>query len=240
MFDNILLGCGFAFAAGIQPGPLQAFLLTRVTERGWRSTLPAALAPVISDGPVALLVLLVLRQFPAGWDRILQMAGGILLLVLATGAFRRWRRPAVEAPATGAAPRTLLQAVCINLVNPGPYLGWSLVLGPAFLAAWPDRPASAIALVISFYVIMVLVLGGTIFLFGASRLLGPRGRRLLLLFSTLALAALGVWQLTAGLLAVVPVQAAPKPVNNQGGRPSFTESFCCKDTRNFFTVRFFP
>ncbi len=43
MLPNVLLGSGFAFAAVIQPGPLQAFLLSRAVAAGWRRTLPAAL-----------------------------------------------------------------------------------------------------------------------------------------------------------------------------------------------------
>ena len=44
MFELMLIGGGFAFAAAVQPGPLQAFLLARVAADGWKRTLPAALA----------------------------------------------------------------------------------------------------------------------------------------------------------------------------------------------------
>ncbi len=30
MIENMIIGGGFAFAAAVQPGPLQAFLLSRV------------------------------------------------------------------------------------------------------------------------------------------------------------------------------------------------------------------
>ena len=38
MLQYVVLGAGFAFAAVIQPGPLQAFLLSRVAAAGWRRT----------------------------------------------------------------------------------------------------------------------------------------------------------------------------------------------------------
>jgi len=60
--SHLLLGAGLAFAAVVQPGPLQAFLLARAAAHGWRRTLPAALSPVVSDGPIALLVILVLGR----------------------------------------------------------------------------------------------------------------------------------------------------------------------------------
>ena len=55
---------GFAFAAALQPGPLQAYLLASVAQRGWKRTLPAALSPLLSDGPIILVVLLVLTRLP--------------------------------------------------------------------------------------------------------------------------------------------------------------------------------
>jgi threonine/homoserine/homoserine lactone efflux protein len=198
MLESILLGGGFAFAAVAQPGPLQAFLLARVAAIGWRRVLPAALSPLVSDGPIALTILLVLQHLPATALRILQAAGGVLLLYLAWSTLRQWRAPADDTSRPeGSAPRTLLQAVAVNFLNPGPYLGWSLILGPAVLKAWSRGPALAVALVAAFYGTMVTMLAATIVLFGATRWLGPRGQRLLLLLSALALAALGIYRLAA-------------------------------------------
>jgi len=69
----ILLGAGFAFAAAIQPGPLQAFLVSRVLRHGWKRTLPAALSPLLSDGPIALLTLGALRTLPLWAERGLRV-----------------------------------------------------------------------------------------------------------------------------------------------------------------------
>ncbi len=205
MPDYLVVGVGFAFAAAVQPGPLQAFLLSKVAENGWRRTLPAAFSPLLSDGPIALLVLLVLQRLPEGMGHVLQAAGGVLLLYLAAASLRQWRRQK-EATGTssGTAPRTLLKAAAVNILNPNPYLGWSLVLGPMAVAAWKQSPAHAVALIGAFYVTMVTTLALTIVLFGATRFLGPRGRRALVLVSALVLAALGVWQLASGLLRSAP------------------------------------
>jgi threonine/homoserine/homoserine lactone efflux protein len=97
-------------------------------------------------------------------------------------------------------PRTLLQAATVNILNPNPYLGWSLVLGPAVLVAWLKSPWNAVALIVAFYTTMVVALACTILLFGTTRLLGPGGRRALILMSAVALAALGVYQLAAAFL----------------------------------------
>ena len=83
----------------------------------------------------------------------------------------------------------------MNWLNPAPYLGWSLVLGPKALSAWSRNPAYAVALIAAFYATMVTTLALTILFLGATRFLGPRGRRTLLFLSAGTLAALGLFQL---------------------------------------------
>jgi len=198
--EYLVIGVGFSFAAAVQPGPLQAFLLSATAAHGWKRTLPAACSPLLSDGPIAVVVLLLLRQVPAGFARVVQTGGGVLLLYLAALAFLEWRRQ--ERGGRGepaSAPRTLLQAAGINVLNPNPYLGWSLVLGPLFLKGWREAPVNAIALLVAFYGTMVASLAAIIIVFGTVRSLGPRVVRVLLLLSAMTLVALGVYQLGAGL-----------------------------------------
>jgi threonine/homoserine/homoserine lactone efflux protein len=202
MLEYLVLGSGLAFSAGIQPGPLQAFFLSSVAKRGWLRTLPAAFAPVLSDGPIALLILFVLHRVPATATQVLRLAGGVLLLYFAWTSYRQWLQPP-DAPESedGPAPSTLLQAAAVNILNPGPYLGWSLVLGPTFLKAWRESPGSGIALVTAFYATMVLVNAAIIILLGTTRFLGPRARHTLILVSAIAMALLGAHQLISVLLA---------------------------------------
>lgn len=200
MLEYVALGIGLAFAAGVQPGPLQAFLLARVAAAGWKRTLPASLAPLLSDIPIALLVLLVIGRLPALAQLVLRAAGGVFLIYLAWSTLREARR--TQAPTAGptpSAPQTLLEATLVNVLNPNPYLGWALVLGPAAQAAWHQEPAFAVALIVAFYGTMALTLAATIILFGAARSLGPRARRNLMWASGLILAAIGVYQLAVSL-----------------------------------------
>lgn len=201
MLEYILIASGFALAAAIQPGPLQAFLLSSVAQKGWKRTLPASFSPLISDGPIALLTLLVLNQIPEAMSRALQAIGGVFLIYLAWASYRQWKHQTMVDPETNnSVPRTLVQAATVNILNPNPYLGWSLVLGPAFVAAWQQSPANAVVLIIAFYATMVTVLACTILLFGTTRFLGHGGRRALILISAVTLAGLGVYQLVASLL----------------------------------------
>lgn len=205
MISHLLLGAGLAFAAVVQPGPLQAFLLARAAAHGWRRTLPAALSPVVSDGPIALLVILVLGRLPAGAQQGLRAAGGLLLLFLAVTTLRPLRGgPAGHgAPAPRAAPRTLLEAATVNLLNPNPWIAWALVLGPAVVSAWRQAPAFAAAFVAAFYGVMVTGLAAFVLLASGARLLPERARAALVAASALVLAALGLWQLAAGARALL-------------------------------------
>ncbi len=203
MLESFLIGGGFAFAAALQPGPLQAFLLASAARNGWKRTLPASCSPLLSDGPIALVALFVLHGIPSATAGMLQAAGGVFLLYLSWAAFRQWKH---QTAATGekphSIPRTLLHAVTVNILNPNPYIGWSLVMGPAVTRAWHQGPTNAAVLIGTFYGTMITVMAATVFLFGATRFLGPGRRRTLILASAIVLAALGVYQLAAGLAAL--------------------------------------
>jgi len=198
MLSYLLFGSGFALAAVLQPGPLQAFLASRVAASGWRRTLPACLAPLLSDIPIALLALLVLRELPPLFQELLRAAGGLLLLYLAWIAYRQWRSPS-EAVVSGSAPRTFLEATLVNLLNPHPYIGWTLVLGPSLIAAWNEHGTYAVALVVAFYGTLVVGLAAFILLVGTARFLGPRGQRALVGVSAALLAALGIYLLAVAV-----------------------------------------
>ena len=193
----------YAFAVTVQPGPLLTYIVSRALTQGWKRTLPAAFAPLLSDGPIIAGALLLLSRTPEGWDHYLQIAGGLFLLVLAYRAIGAFR----SAPPAGAEPspsgmRNLFSAVAVNLLNPGPYLGWSLVMGPLLLKAWRESPASGIALLASFYGTLILTLAAIILLFSCARRLGARVNRALVGASVLALAGFALYELRLGALGL--------------------------------------
>jgi threonine/homoserine/homoserine lactone efflux protein len=196
MLTYLVLGMTYAFAAAVQPGPLQAYAIAQTLGHGWRRALPAAFSPLLSDGPIIVLVLLVLSRLPAWLIPAVRLAGGVLLLFFAFLAARGWRRfDASRAEPATTGPRSLLGAALVNLASPGPYLGWSLVMGPLLLKGWREAPANGIALLAGFYGVMVTAMVVIILLAGAARGLGPRANRAMLGLSALALAGLGAWQL---------------------------------------------
>ena len=198
MIQYVLSGVVYAFAAAVQPGPYQAYLISETLTNGWRRTLPATLAPLVSDGPIILLTLLVLSQVPVWLMRVLRYAGGVFLLYLAYGAWKSWRQYNPRNTEPGASRgETLMKATLVNFLNPNPYLGWSLVMGPLLLKGWHETPANGIGLLAAFYGTMVLCGVGIILLFASARNLGSRISRVLLGISAIALGAFGLYQFWA-------------------------------------------
>jgi len=72
----LIQGIGLGLAAAVQPGPLQTFLTTQALTKGWKRAWPAAFAPLVSDGFIISVVLVVLSQIPAWIQRFLYLAGG--------------------------------------------------------------------------------------------------------------------------------------------------------------------
>jgi threonine/homoserine/homoserine lactone efflux protein len=194
-----MLGITLGFAAGVQPGPFQTFLISRTLQDGWRHTLPAACAPLLSDIPAITLALLLLSSLPDWMENILYLVGGFFVLFLAYRAFQSFRKYTFsQASLLGSGRQNFLKAVTLNLLNPNPYLFWSLVIGPLLLKGWRESAVNGIAMVSSFYASMVLTCAGIILLFAGIGRLFPKVNRILIGVSVVALALFGFYQLWLG------------------------------------------
>ncbi len=200
MYEYIILGITFAFAAAVQPGPLQTYIISQAILKGWRRTLPAAFAPVLSDAPIILFVLLILGNLPGVFLNILQIVGGFFLLYLAYNSYKSWKYFTEEEDKVVSKNQTLFKAVVVNLLNPNPYLGWSLVMGPLLLKGWNENPTNGIVLVVSFYVTIIISLAITIILASfATQKLGEGSSKVLIGISAIALACFGLYSLLIGI-----------------------------------------
>mgnify|MGYP001301184983 CR=1 FL=1 len=195
-----LQGLTLGFSASVSPGPFLAYLLAQSLKLGARRALPLALVPLLSDGPIVSLVVVVLAQTPAWLLRGLRIAGGAFLLYLAWGAFRLARRaPAVTARVEGA-QLSLAQGTLMNLLNPNPWLFWSIIGGPLLLEAWRSAPWLPAAFLGGFYLTLIGGTAGFILLFAAAHRLDPRLVRGLNVVSAGALLVFGLAQLYRGVL----------------------------------------
>lgn len=203
MINYLIFAISYAFACVVQPGPFQAFLFSQSITHGWKKTFPLVFAPFFSDIPVILLVLLLLSNIPHEALSLLQVAGGIFLLYLAHNAFKTWRTFSPELPNSEASDYNFVKAILVNLLNPNPYLAWSLVMGPWLLKAWSENHVNGIVLIAGFYGSMFMYSTVMIWLFASARNLGPRISRAALGISVIAFAVFGLYQLWSGLSDMV-------------------------------------
>lgn len=194
MWLYLLAGAAYGFAAGAQPGPLNAYLLSVTLRHGFRRALPAAFAPLVSDAFIISLTLFVLTRIPGGFIRWLHLLGGIFVLYLAWGAWQSFRQFDREQQEVRAV-ESVWKAVVINLLNPNPYLGWSLVLGPLLLRGWHSSRGEGVAVVVGFYGALVGTTIGVVLLFAFARRAGPRVAKLLVAVSAITLGTFGLYQL---------------------------------------------
>jgi threonine/homoserine/homoserine lactone efflux protein len=160
------------------------------------------LAPALSDAPIAALALLILTQVASAVLAWLQLAGGLMLLYLAWHAYRQLGQSNELQPAK-ARQQTLAQAILVNLLNPNPYLGWTLVLGPLVQRAWLSAPAWGVATVVAFYGTFALALLFLIRSFGLFGRLTDFWRHRLQILSLLLLLALAAYLIISSAAILV-------------------------------------
>lgn len=198
----LLTALTLGLVAASSPGPFQAFLLARTMRDGGRATLPLTVAPLLTDGPIALLAIALLSQAPEGWLRALSAAGGLVALALAWEAGRTLRgelrsraagTAVPPAPDPGDALRGgVLRAVLVNLSSPGPWSFWALVLGPLAIQSFRESVWLGAAMIAAFYLALIGGLMALVAAFATARRLGTRVRLGLQAASAVGLAAFGV------------------------------------------------
>lgn len=200
IFSFFTQGVTLGFSAAASPGPFQAFLFTSASRVGVWRTLPLALAPLVSDGPIVAVILLALTGMPHGFLRGLEVVGGVFLVWLAWGAFRTVgdAHGRSSRPPEGAAG-SFLRAAVVNAAGPGPWIFWSTVCGPILIEAWRAAPASGIAFLLGFYLLLVGGKAALVVAFGLAGRIGPRTARGLGLASAALMAGMGALQLWRGI-----------------------------------------
>jgi len=201
MWPYLFQGILFGLAAAAQPGPLQTYIISQSLTKGWKKSLPAAFAPLVSDGPIIALCLLVLSQVPEWFQKFLYIAGGLFVLYLAYGAYKSWKNFISSAQNTEAGiQQSVLKTALVNVLSPGPYIFWSLITGPILIAGWRETPIFGIIFLLGFYSTFILLLMLIIVVFGAMRNLGEKVQRALLGISALALFCFGLYQIWLGTI----------------------------------------
>jgi len=200
MHALFLKGVLLGFAAAISPGPLQALFLAQTMETGWRRTIPAAMAPLLSDGPIILIVIFLLTQVPEEMVKFLRISGGLFLVYLALITLNDLRRQDdLESPSVSPVSRGLLKAALTNLLNPNPYIFWATVSAPILLDALAESPLHVFTFLLGFYLLLVGGFMVIITVFASGRRLAPQYIPGFQALAGFALGSIGIYQLYSGI-----------------------------------------
>jgi threonine/homoserine/homoserine lactone efflux protein len=164
----VLAGFGIGVALGGAPGPVQAVLLTESTyglSRGFRAMAGANLTfGLLLVGAAAGFSQLAIS---ATWVRLLDLAGGVMLLWLAFDGIRGSVRAQETTAAGGLRIPPFVRGASVVLLNPGGWLFLATVAGSLFAAArlaggQPIAIVSALAMLVGLALgdAGVVVLGG--------------------------------------------------------------------------------
>src|SRR3972149_4983053 len=190
-----LQGAALGITAGASPGPLQTLLISESLLSGFRRGGLIAFAPLVTDVPIVLFMLFILKQLSPVIIRMLGLAGGLFVLYLAWGLWKQWRAGLsqdFEASEQDVSRwTTLRRGALTNLINPNPYLFWGLVGGPILISAFDQAALYGLAFLAGMYGIFIGSLLALAALFHLARRLGPRIVRGLLLVSIVIL--IGFW-----------------------------------------------
>jgi threonine/homoserine/homoserine lactone efflux protein len=190
--------------AALIPGPFQFFLFSQTLRVGWRRTIPAAFAPLISDSPIILLFLLVLSQTPDWFLSVLRIVGGLFILYLAWGAFGAFRMPDAAVDVTPQAARqSILKATFMNLLNPNVYIFWGTIGAPIVLEGWQTSFWQGALFILGMYGFMIPATAGLIVLFGTTGQLKPSARRFISAALALLLMSVALYQIGTGLASLI-------------------------------------
>lgn len=198
-------GGALGFSAAATPGPFQTYLLAQTARNGFWRTLPAALAPLLSDGPIIALALLVVAQLPLWGEGLIQLAGGGFILTLAWQTWRSFQAARAADPQETPAVvedvhiQSIRQATLINLLNPNPYIFWFTVGAPFVTTAWRESASYAVGFILGMYGMLVGGFALLIALFAAMGRLDPRLNRWMSGLSVVALLGVGGVQLWLGI-----------------------------------------
>lgn len=150
LFSGIIFG----LAAGISPGPLIALVFSETIKYGKKEGFKIALAPLITDLPIVLFVLLILSRLTKHdlVVGIITLFGAVYLIYLGVENLRvKINEFEVKLEKKGA----LKRGIIANFLSPHPYLFWLFIGGPMILKSLNMHVFATILFILGFYSLLV-------------------------------------------------------------------------------------
>ena len=197
----LLRGLPLGLTAAVMPGPYQLFIFSEAAKKGWRKALPLAIVPLLSDGPIIVILFFLLRQTPDWFLIALKILGGLFILYLAYGAYKSSSQM-LNLDKQAVQSYGLFKGIAMNFLNPNPWIFWSVVGIPILLEGLQHSLATGLIFILGFYLTMIPMLVIMIFVFATSSRFGPRLNQSLQKIAAVALAAFGLYQLYQGVMSL--------------------------------------
>ncbi len=154
MLSYLSTAAVLGLSAGFAPGPLLTLVVTETLQHGRTAGIKVSIAPLITDTPIVIVVLLLFSQI----SHVETLVGGIAVcggsFVFYLGLISIRIRP-VNLSIEVVKERSLLKGVVTNFLNPAPYLFWIGVGAPMLVKGYQQNPAYALIFFIIFYGLMV-------------------------------------------------------------------------------------
>jgi len=154
--EVFLAGVALGFASGVAPGPLLALVITTTLSRGLLKGISVAIAPLITDLPIIVIMLTVVSQVSTSVVAALSICGAFVVAWFGIKSLRSARTTHLadlkDSPANAHPWR---QGALVNIVNPAPWLFWSTVGAPLLVITWRESPSGAVLFLVGFYLLLV-------------------------------------------------------------------------------------
>ena len=148
----LVLGLG----EGIKPGPLNTLVITETLQHDWRAGTKVALSPLITDAPIITISAWMWLQATSlsGVEAILYLAGAAFLPWLGIDGLRS-ASPTFDEIESPQEERSLRRGIITNLLNPNPWMFWTLAGAPFMVAAWNQSAWMPFAFVVPFLSVLI-------------------------------------------------------------------------------------
>ncbi len=155
LIQGLLLGLG----VGLAPGPLLALVISASLRGGTSHGLRVALSPLITDLPIIVISLFILRQINNSALGFLSIVGTIVLFYF---AYESWiagknnpQNFIKEGKSIGSTKTTLFKAILTNFVNPSAWLFWMTAGGTLLVSGWNKSLLDAAGFLVGFYLLLI-------------------------------------------------------------------------------------
>lgn len=212
MIGAVLPAFVLGLFAGMAPGPYTTMVVATALERGFRSALPLAMAPFITDVLPMVVTTWILTSLDPGVVTVMGWLGGGVIVALGVRLLMRHGGRAGEVGGSAAAPTIRFwHVVSSTLVSPAPWLFWLGVASPFLVRQWALDWRYGAAFVAVLFATNVGSASGLAWLAShGARVLAPYWRSRVLRLMGAALIVAGVfiiWQAARGDLT--RMQSAP-------------------------------